>query len=490
MKAKANITTALSTVAAIAALSSASAQAAEPSESETSEWKEDYAYTLGVQAYIYSYPWVFLTEIRYAWVVANEPKKELANYAPINQFWHGLNITGTEWQSGGGPNNDTLYSTSILDLSKEPIILSHPDMGERYFTFELGSATSDNFAYIGNLTTGSKAGNFALVGPDWKGTLPEGVQLPSQSLGTKHIGAEAKSPTNYAIIAGRTGVLGKEDVPAVNKLQAQYKLTPLSLWGKPDAKLPPADHKVTKPFDRESDPLADWKTINREMTANPPLAQHAALLDMFKTIGIGPGQDVTAMDEATQRGLVRAAKDGRAMVTKIGSSGGSGKIINGWAYPPATMGSAGYFNDITTMSTIQCAMGIISNDSTEAVYINTEKDGEGKPLTGANNYTLKFDAGALPPVDEFWSLTMYGLDRNLVANPIDRYNIGSLMGGFEMADDDSLTLYIQRESPGKEKESNWLPSPEGAFWLVFRTYGPQKPLIDQTWIMPPLEKAK
>ena len=154
------------------------------------------------------------------------------------------------------------------------------------------------------------------------------------------------------------------------------------------------------------------------------------------------------------------------------------------------MGSAGYFGDLTTRAAIQCLLGIISNDSEEAIYINTHNDAEGKKLTGASNYTMHFAPGKLPDVKEFWSLTMYDLTNNLVKNPIDRYNIGSLVGGFTKAKDGSLTLYIQKDSPGKDKESNWLPAPDGDFWVVFRTYGPGKSLIEQTWEMPGLVKVK
>ena len=461
-------------------------------DSKTPDWREDYAYTLGMQAYVFGVPWVVLTQLRYTWVIANEPKKDVTFYMGLNRWWHGRNLITADYRDGGSPNDDTLYSMSMLDLSKEPIVLSHPDISDRYFTFELGSATSDNFGYVGSVHTGSKAGHFALVGPDWNGKLPDGVQLPQPSNGARHIGAKATSPTNYAMIFGRTAVLGKGEVPMINSLQDQYKLTPLSLFGKDDAKLPPPDHDVTKPFDKTTDPLADWKTINREMTANPPMAQHAVLVDMFKTIGVGPGQDVTKMHAATQKGLARAAKDGWQMLLEIGAAGGFGRIVNGFAYPPPTMGSAGYFNDFTTMGAIQCMEGLISNDPSDAVYMNTHVDTDGDKLNGANNYTIHFEAGALPPVKKsgFWSLSMYDMTNNFTANPINRYAIGSNQGNYKIADDGSLTLYVQHESPGKEKEVNWLPTPKGQWWIVMRIYVPSQPLVDQTWEMPGMVKGK
>ena len=470
---------------------SATAQA---TDQQSTDWREDYAYHLGVEAYVFSYPWVFLPEVRYVWVVTNEPKKDVTLYMGLNRWWHGRKTITAAYRDGGAPNNDTLYSMSILDLGKEPLILSVPDMGDRYYTFEIGSATSDNFGYVGKRATGSKAGHYALIGPGWKGKLPEGVQSVAPSVGYKLLGDTGVpyvvSPTNTVYLFGRTAVHGADDAPAVNKIQDQYKLTPLSLFGKPDAKLPPADHNVFKPYDKKTDPLADWKTINKEMTANPPLAQHAALVEQFKTIGIGPGQDVTRIDAATQKGLARAVKDGFELLQRIGHQGAGGMNVNGFFYPPKTMGSAGYFDDLTTRAAVQCMEGIISNDTDEAVYINTHNDPDGNKLNGANKYTLYFAPGKLPDVKEFWSLTMYDLTNNLVKNPINRYAIGSLSGGYQKAKDGSLTLYIQKDSPGKDKEANWLPTPEDDFWVVFRAYGPGKGLVDQSWKMPGLVKVK
>jgi len=458
------------------------------------DWREDYAYHLGMQAYVFGTPWAFLSQIRYAWVVENEPKKDVTFYLALNRWWHGKKLLTADYRNGGSPNNDTLYSMSILDLEKEPVILSVPEMGDRYYTFELASMSSDNFGYVGRRTTGSKAAHYAIVGPDWKGKLPKGVVSVAPSNGYKLLGDTGLpyvvSPNNTVILFGRTAVHGPKDVAAVNTLQDQYKLTPLSLFGKPNAKLPPADHNVSKPFDRKIDPLADWKTINREMTANPPMKKYAALVEQFKTIGVGPGQDVSKMDAATQKGLARAAKDGLALLHRVGQQGGGGKEVNGFFYPPKTMGGAGYFGDFITRAAIQCMLGIISNDPEEAIYINTHNDPDGNKLTGANKYTLKFESGKLPDVNAFWSLSMYDLSNNFVKNPINRYNIGSLAGGFKKGKDGSMTLYIQKDSPGKDKESNWLPAPDGDFWVVFRTYGPGKGLIDQTWEMPGLVKVK
>ena len=449
---------------------------ARPAEKESPDWREQHAYTLGTQAYIYCYPWVYLSQIKYQWVVVKPEHPELTPNMSINQWWHARNIMTDGYRDGGAPNNDTLYSASWLDVGKEPIILSHGEMGDRYFTFEIAQFNSDNFAYVGTRTTGSKAGHWAIVGPNWKGTLPKGVKkLPT-------------SPTESVLVLGRTAVRGAKDVKAANKAQDSYKLTPLSHWGKPDAVVN-ENRNIAKPFDKKTDPLADWKTINRAMQKDAPIAQHRLLTDMFKKIGIGPGIDIDALDEPTKRGLARAAKDGFKMLQDILATGAGVPKVNGWSFPPNTMGRAMINNDFNTLA-IQCMGGIVSNDPKEAVYINTHADVDGKTLNGANQYTIRFEAGQLPMVKYFWSLTMYDLTNNLVKNPIDRWAVGSLGGGYKLADDGSLTLYIQKSSPGKDKESNWLPTPEGEFWVVFRTYGPSKEIVDQTWKMPPLQRTE
>ncbi len=290
------------------------------------------------------------------------------------------------------------------------------------------------------------------------------------------------------LIFGRTALKNAADLPAARAVQDTYTLTPLSQWGRAEVVVP-EDRNVPPPFDPRTDPLADWRTINRAMAEDPPLAQHAALLDLFKTIGVGPGLDVGAQHAATQRGLVRAATEGKARMEAILTTGAGIPKVNGWSVPPPTMGRAMINNDFNTLA-LQCLGGIISHDPAEAMYFNTHADKEGLPLSGANAYTLHFAPGALPDVSYFWSLTMYDLTNNLVKNPIDRWAIGSLGKPYKLDKDGGLTLYIQHTSPGNGKETNWLPAPEGEFWLVFRTYGPSPALIDGSWHMPPLQRVK
>lgn len=458
-----------------------------PKAEAADDWREDWAYTVGKQAYVFAYPWLYFAELENLWI--GTPKKKGIDM-PWNKFYHFRNTVTAKYRAGGSPNNDTLYSVVFLDVSKEPIILSHPDIEDRYFTFEITSITSDNFAYVGKRTTGGKAGNYLIAGPDWKGKLPKGVQMPATSNGTKKTGLPAVSPTPHVFILGRTQVMNAQDAKTVNQFQDQYMLTPLSQWGKKDVKMP-TNREVLKPFDRKTDPLADWKTINAMLAKNPPLAQNQLLLPMFKDIGVGPGLDVEKLDDDTKRGLARAAKDGLALIKKMGADLGYGKRINGWGFSPDTMGSAGYDGDFVTRGALQSGLGIVANDPEEAVYPFTSTDQSGDKLDGGSKYTLTFAAGGLPKVKAFWSLTLYDDTNNLVDNPINRYAISSNAKTFKPAKDGSVTLYIQSESPGKDMESNWLPAPKsGSFRLIFRTYLPTKEIVDQTWQIPGLVKVK
>jgi hypothetical protein len=436
------------------------------------DWREIYAYTLGLQAYVFGFPYIYLPSLRWDWVTQPKPLGDITPYAPLNHFYHARTLADASYRGGGSPNQDTLYSMAWVDVGKEPIILSHPDMGDRYFTFELACMDSDNFAYVGKRTTGSKAGDFAIVGPDWEGKLPDGVQdIP-------------RSHTPTILIFGRTLVDGPADVATVNRIQDQYRLTPLSFWGKSGATLP-ASRDVWEPFDPASDVLAEWKTMNRAMTENPPEAQLEKLIGLFDKIGVGPDQDIDAQDDATKRGLARAAVDGRKLLNDVIASGLLGKRINNWNIPPRIFGRAGLSDDFLLRGSVQCLGGIIANEPEEAAYYNTAVDGSGQPLDGGKRYTMRFAPGKLPKVHAFWSITIYGPTYNFTPNPLNRYSIVDRTPGVKRDDDGGLTVFIRNTSPGSDKESNWLPSTaSGPFLLVMRTYIPDTEIVEQQWAPP------
>ncbi len=438
------------------------------------DWRETYAYTLGLQAYIFGFPYIYLPSLRWMWV-ARPNADGSYRYGPINHFHHVRSLTDADYRDGGSPNNDTLYSLAWVDVAKEPVILSHPHMGKRYFTFEIAGLDSDNFAYVGTRTTGSKAGSFAIVGPKWQGKLPGGVT------------ALPRSRTNSVLIFGRTLVDDQADAKVVNALQDRYALVPLSLRGRPDSSLP-ASRDVWAPFDPASDPLGEWKTMNRAMTEDPPEERLSKLLGLFAKVGVGPGQDIEKLDEHTKRGLARAAIDGRELLNQAIRSGLLGKQANHWSIPPKTLGRAGLADDFLLRGATQCLGGIIANDPDEAVYFNTAHDAAGQELDGGKKYVLRFGPGQLPKVNAFWSVSLYDTTFNFTPNPINRYAIGDRTPGVKRDADGGLTIYVQSESPGADKASNWLPSTKsGGYKLILRAYMPGREIVEQTWAPPAIQ---
>lgn len=439
---------------------------------EATDWRETYAYTLGLQAYIFGFPYVYLPSLRWSWVCQPQPAGNTTPYAPLNHFHHVRALADATYRDGGSPNEDTLYSIAWLDLADEPIILSHPDMGERYFTFEIASLDSDNFAYVGTRTTGAEAASFAIVGPRWKGALlPDVPALPT-------------SRTDSVLIIGRTLVNGASDVAEVNALQDRFSLIPLSCWGREGAKLP-ARRNVWRPADPRSDPLAEWKTMNRAMSEDPPEARLASLLGLFAQIGVGPGQDVDTLDAASRRGLARAAADGRALLANVIHSGLLGRQTNHWNMPPRAFGRAGLADDFLLRGAVQCLGGIIANDPDEAVYFNTALDANGEALDSARHYSLRFSPDALPDVNAFWSLSLYDPTNNFTPNSIDRYSIGDRTAGLVREPDGGIVIYIQRDAPALDKVANWLPTTaSGGFSLILRTYMPGKSIVEGDWAPP------
>ncbi|MBW2368249.1 MAG: DUF1254 domain-containing protein [Deltaproteobacteria bacterium] len=437
-------------------------------------WREQYAYALGKGVFPYVFPYFYSAQLRWMWTNTPRDPKNIP-YAPINHFWHADHLADHKYRDGGTPNNDVIYSVAWVNVGKEPIILSHPDMGVRYFSFHFTKFSSDILDVVSNRATGGAAGHFALVHKDFNGRLPEGVTVLETA------------QTPWFLLLVRTMVNGSEDLPYVQALQKQYRLTPLSYWDKPEATLP-VSRETWRPYRAKEDPLAHWKTINRAMTENIPPEYERALLNLLATVNIGPGQDVDALDEDSKQGLARAAREGMKMMVMARASLPGGDIINGWRRNPAVAGRMGEAGIYLTRGVVQSFKGISASVREEARYFATYKDCEGNALRGDKaSYQLTFKAGEEPPVDAFWSLTMYGIDANLVANPINRYSIGDRTPGFKRNDDGSLTIYIQHESPGKDKESNWLPAPNDRFTMTFRAYGPRAEINNGQWVMPELE---
>ncbi|MEU8717427.1 DUF1254 domain-containing protein [Streptomyces sp. NPDC048663] len=438
------------------------------------DWHEEYAYTLGQQAFVYGFPYIYNARLRHDWVT--QPRNPATvPYAAVNHFWHAERLLDATYRDGGCPNNDTLYSVAWVNLGSEPVILSHPDMGDRYFTFELVAITSDNFDYVGQRTTGSGAGSFALTGPEWHGELPAGVRRLE------------KAPSPWVLVLGRTLVDGPDDVPRVRRVQERYELTPLSLFGQPDAKLPESRDVLT-PVLTEEDPLGPWKTLNAMLAENPPPSHHRLLLAQFAQIGVGAGLDVEAQPDSVRRSLIRAAAVGVPLLRQQILSGDWAHLVHGWRYPPPQMGRFG--DDFLKRAADQSLIGVAANDPSEAVYLLNFDDADGDKLAAEGRYELRFPGDALPPVDAFWSLTAYGEDMNLIANPADRYSVGDRSAGLRRDEDGGLTIRLQRDSPGADLEANWLPTASKGNWFVaLRMYRPRPEVIDATWECPPLKRV-
>jgi hypothetical protein len=439
--------------------------------------KEKEAFDIGSQAYIYGYPLVLMDQTRR--VMTNVASPEANGRAPINQFAYVMKFPTPEMKDVVQPNVDTLYSIAWLDLSDGPIVLHLPDTNGRYYLMEILSGWTNVFASLGSRTTGTCEGNFAIVGPNWSGEIPEGMR-------------EIKSPTNMVWIIGRTKTDGPSDYKAVNAIQKQYRLTPLRSWGK--SYTPPTGMRVNSQIDMKTSPAEQVAAMDAQtffnrlallLKDNPPSEEDSRMVAKLARIGIVPGEpfEFGKLDATTRRGLERGDRFAREKIDP--RSMDTGTEVNGWKIG---LKYGDYGTDYMTRATVAKA-GLGANLAKDAVYPFTDVDAEGKRLNGSNRYILHFDRDQLPPVNAFWSLTMYDDHYFLVDNPINRYALSSWMQ-FKCNEDGSLDLYIQRESPGKDLESNWLPAPRGEFYLTMRLYWPKQEVLDGAWTPPPVKQIK
>jgi DNA sulfur modification protein DndE len=432
-----------------------------------------------VEAVIYGLPLVMmdLTQKRNINV-----KRPHGIAAPINQFGHAPIFPPASFKDVVRANVDTLYSSAFLDLSSEPQILSVPDTGGRYYVMPMLDAWTNVFATPGARTTGTKSADFVITGPGWTGKLPEGMQ-------------EIKSPTNTVWVLGRTQTNGPGDYPAVHAIQAGFRLSPLSRFGgswvsaegdvdlNADMKTPPV-----KQLEKMSG-IEYFGTLARLLAANPPPVRDAPILGRLASIGVVPGQpfEPTKLNSTVAKELEGVVP--RALAKLQGEAKSMGAAVNGWRIPKKNIAAFG--TDYDTRAFI-ALIALGANLPEDALYPTTFVDGQGHLLNGGNRYVLHFDAGLTPPVNTFWSVTMYDQDSFFVENPIHRYAISSWMPLKRNADG-SLDIYIQHESPGADEEGNWLPAPEGAFNLTLRMYWPkaEKPsILDGTWTPPSVTKAQ
>lgn len=437
---------------------------------------------IALDAYVYGYSLVTTEVTRVQ--MTNVPKVEKLN-GPMGQFVNVKRYPPAEFRAVSAPNADTLYSVTWLDLS-EPQVFSHPDMGKRFFLFELVDLWMNVYDSPGSRTQGGAATNYLFTGPNWKGTVPTGM---------KHIPVA----TRYMVILGRTYADGTEqDYEAVNALQAQYKITPLSAWGKKYSYVaPPVNpHPGFSMTDNPQKTILDLGTegyfnlLTKLMAeAAPPAKADAPILARMAKIGIIPGKpfSIAKLEPAVQDAL----KDipNKALEKFDGEKNTLGKVVNGWL---VTKGLGVYETNYMKRAVV-AAFGWPANRERDAVYPYTEVDSEGKPLSGASKYTVTFPKDQTPPTNGFWSITMYEIDQGwwFTPNPLNKFTV-SPRNNLKANDDGSVTLYFQNESPGEDKTSNWLPAPKGPFILMMRMYGPKDTspsILDGSWTPPAVKRT-
>lgn len=406
--------------------------------------------------------------------------------APFNKLFNETRVFTPADTAVVTPNSDTPYSFVWMDLRAEPIVLTVPVVEKRrYFSVQLVDGNTYNFGYIGSRATGNGGGSFMVAGPDWQGEAPRGVRKVF------------RSTTQFAVAIYRTQLFDPKDMPNVLKVQAGYRAQPLSAFTRKPAPSP-APAINFPPIDKEKAKTGFFEYLGFLFPFAPPGPNETALRAKLASIGVGPAAkfDIATLTPAEKAAVVEGMKKGEAQVEA--KAGKLGTTINGWQVG-ASFGDRDFYNGDWLLRAAAAKAGIYGNDAEEAMYPLTKTLADGTPLDGSKaNYTLTFPAGQMPPVNAFWSVTMYdGKTQLLVANPIDRYLINSpMLPRMKKNPDGSLTLYIQKASPGRDRESNWLPAPDGPIYLVMRLYWPrtQPPSIlpagQGTWKPPGIEIAK
>ena len=436
----------------------------------------EQAREIAVEAYIYGYPLVTMETTRRVMTNAAQPE---GTHAPMGQFVRMHEYPTAEFKDVTAPNADTLYTTVWLDVSKEPWVLSLPDAHGRYYLFPMLDGWTNVFQVPGKRTTGTGPQTYAITGPGWTGKLPAGV-------------TEYKSPTAIVWILGRIYCTGTpEDYAAVHQMQDTCSIVPLSSYGKfytpPLGKVDPSIDMKTPVREQVNamDAASYFNLLASLMKDNLPADADAPMVAKMAKLGIMPGQpfNMSKLDPAVQQALQDVPKIGvEKIMTRFKTAG---KDINGWVFSTKT----GIYGTDYIQRALIAAIGLGANRPEDAIYPTSEGDAEGKPYDGVNKYVMHFDKGKMPPVNGFWSLTMYNAEYFFVDNPLNRYTLSSRNKFVENADG-SVDLYLQNENPGPDKEPNWLPAPKDRFILMLRLYWPRESppsILDGSWVIPPVK---
>ena len=417
--------------------------------------RERPAFAAGVAAYVYG--------------LAPVSVYETTQRFPENQLVSIAALTDPTVRTVVLPNHDTTYTVGRLQLAGGPRVLDVPDTAGRYYVIQLLDAYSNTFAYVGRRTTGTRAGSYAVVPPGYNGTLPAGVK-------------RIQSPTNLVWVLGRTLVQDAADMPAVAAVMGGYRFTALDAWSAGQRQNP----VVLGAFPTIATPeiptgLDYFAKLGEILATDPAPKRDGCALKAFARAGIKPGAKPTA------QALVAAVQAGKRIVNKAEQRANrhGAKRNNGWLVPGRYIGAYGT-NYLGRAIIATAALG--ANTRPETVYPLAVADSAGRPLRGRHSYTIRFPRGQLPPANAFWSVTVYGKDRYLVPNPIDRYAIGDRTKGLRRGRDGSLTIHVQHSRPKGAAAANWLPAPSGSFRLAMRIYEPRRSVLNGRWLPPPVKR--
>ncbi len=430
------------------------------------------------EAYIYGEPVVDNYRVMYAYFI--DPKSPEYK-APWNHIWNSARLFSPADKAIQTANSDTLYSMIGADLRAEPIVLTVPamDRKDRYFSIQLIDYYTHNFAYAGTRTTGNGGGTFLLAGPGWKGEVPKGIDKVF------------RSETELVFPGYRTQLFNPGDLENVKKIQAGYKVETLSAFlGQPAPQAAPAIDFI-KPLTaaEQRTSLEFFKVLNFVLQFCPTVPSEIALMERFSKIGVGAGQTFDAaklspeLKTAIEQGMADAWAEHAALQKRVDAR----EVSTGQFF-----GTREFLKNNYLYRMAGAVYGIYGNSKEEAMYPSYAVDADGQRPDGNNHYTIRFAPGQFPPVNAFWSLTMYDFPAQLmVDNPLNRYLLNApMMPGFKKDADGGFTLYFQNESPGPDKESNWLPAPKGPFLVVMRLYWPKPEALDGTWQQPPMKKTE
>jgi hypothetical protein len=441
------------------------------------------AAAIAKEAYIYAFPMMENYRTMYVQAIDRTAPGYTGGF---NELVHKSELLGPEFKDIVRPNNDTMYSFAWLDLRAQPVVITVPEIRNRYYSVQLVDTFTHNFAYIGTRATGTDAGSYVIAGPEWKGTKPANARAVFQSEGS----------FVYCII--RTEVGGPNDVGAVVALQKQYRVTPMNVFlGRAAAPLAPG---ITFPSYNPSraKSAAFIDLLNFLLTEVVIAAEEEEVMDRFSRIGIRAGAlgASRSLNPELRDALERGVGQGMVAIDKAAYDpsqlqGVSVREGHGWQAMAGIFGPGEVMRTKYLARAVAATVGLYGNDVEEAYYPIANTDASSDSLDGSKHrYVMRFEKDELPAVDAFWSMTMYSLpDQLMVSNPIARYSIGD-RSKLKRGKDGSLTIYVQHQSPGNEKSGNWLPAPNGAFSLQFRMYLPKPESLDPLYLPPPVKPVK